>query len=115
MPLRLYHNASTRFTDGSEFDSSGNWYQYTKVTRKRTNGASSINFYKICDSWKWANSKIIIKDTQLAWVSFIIKINYHTNSPTSIALNKETAIPLTRSFQTFLPMTDDFSPPNNEL
>ena len=45
--------------------------------------------------------EIIIKDTQLAWVSFIIKINYHTNSPTSIALNKETAIPLTRSFQTF--------------
>ena len=36
-------------------------------------------------------------------------------SPTSIALNKETAIPLTRSFQTFFPMTDDFSPPNNEL
>ena len=54
------------------------------------------------------NGQIIIKDTQLAWVSFIIKINYHTNSPTSIALNKETAIPLTRSFQTFLPMTDDF-------
>ena len=86
----------------------------TQKLHVRDNGASSINFYKICDSWKWANSKIIIKDTQLAWVSFIIKY-YHTNSPTSIALNKETAIPLTRSFQTFLPMTDDFSPPNNEL
>lgn len=49
------------------------------------------------------------------WVSFILKIIYHTKSPTSIALNKETAIPLTRSFQTFFPMTDDFSPPNNEL
>lgn len=40
---------------------------------------------------------------------------YHTNRPTIAALNKDTAIPLTISFHTFLPMTVDFSPSRIEL
>lgn len=42
-------------------------------------------------------------------------VHYQTNKPTTMALNKETAIPLTNSFQTFLPMIFDFSSLRIEL
>ncbi len=100
----LYHNASTRFRYGSNLDRSGNWYQYTKATCKRTNGASALTStkYVIRGNGRIQNNN---KRHSIGLVSFIIKINYHTNSPTSIALNKRNSHPANKKLPNILLMT----------
>ena len=71
----LYHNASTRFTDGSEFGFGAEIGISTQKLHVRgPMGLPALTSHKIRHSWKWTNSKIKIKDTQFVWVSFILKL-----------------------------------------
>jgi len=66
----VYVNASTRFTDGGEFGLGvGNRNIYSEITCKRPYGTKRINYNKICNLWRGANTRIrrTLYDTRNNW------------------------------------------------
>ncbi len=56
----VYHNASTRFTDGFDIRiRSRNRHQHAKASRERADGASGVNIYKNHHQRKRTNPCII--------------------------------------------------------
>ncbi len=77
----LYHNASTRFTDGSEFGFGAEIGISTQNANVRgTNGTSRINFHKIYNSVVMDKFENKNKRHSILFEFFILKITYHTKA-----------------------------------